>query len=123
MGPPEEPVTSPRLDRGWSVASLVLSEVFIGRAVGEGRTRVRKLLMLFAVLTLGFVASGCSDNAATPSATPSSSGADEATVDVTEKDFAIAVTPGTASTGAVKFKITNTGPSTHEFVVFKTDLD
>ena len=79
--------------------------------------------MLFAVLTLGFVASGCSDNAATPSEAASSSGAEETTVDVTEKDFAIAVTPGTASTGKVTFKITNAGPTAHEFVVFKTDLD
>ena len=79
--------------------------------------------MLFAVLTLGFVASGCSDNTATPSTTQSSSGGDETTVDVAEKDFSIAVTPGTASTGRIKFKITNSGPTTHEFVVFKTDLD
>ena len=84
---------------------------------------MRKVLLLFVVLTMGFVSSGCSDNTAEPSAGPSTSDSDETTVDVAEKDFGIAVTPGTASTRKVKFNITNAGPTTHEFVVFKTDLD
>ena len=80
--------------------------------------------MLFAVLTLGFVSSGCSnDTVAGPSATPSTSGSDETTVDVAEKDFSLSVSPGSVSTHKVTFNISNEGPTTHEFVVFKTNLD
>jgi uncharacterized cupredoxin-like copper-binding protein len=43
-------------------------------------------------------------------------------VSVTEKDFNIALDPTTASAGSVTFNIHNDGPSTHEFVVFKSDL-
>ena len=82
---------------------------------------MRKLLLFFFVLAVGFVSSGCSSNVAEPSA-PATSGSDETSVDVTEKDFAIAMTPGTSSTQKVKFNIKNDGPTTHEFVVFKTDL-
>jgi uncharacterized cupredoxin-like copper-binding protein len=44
------------------------------------------------------------------------------TIDVTEKDFAIAVSPSSATSGNLTFSIHNDGPSPHEFVIFNTDL-
>jgi uncharacterized cupredoxin-like copper-binding protein len=44
-------------------------------------------------------------------------------VEATEKDFAIALSPSEAPAGDVTFDIKNEGPQTHEFVVFKTNLD
>jgi uncharacterized cupredoxin-like copper-binding protein len=44
-------------------------------------------------------------------------------VNVTVKDFGIAMDPTTIDAGAVKFQIQNGGPSIHEFVVFRTDLN
>jgi uncharacterized cupredoxin-like copper-binding protein len=49
-------------------------------------------------------------------------GAGGGTIDVTEKDFSIAVSPDSTSSGDLTFEVTNEGPSTHEFVIFKTDL-
>jgi uncharacterized cupredoxin-like copper-binding protein len=54
-------------------------------------------------------------------ATACSSGADSST-DAIEKDFSITLGTDTLAAGDVTFHITNEGPSTHEFVVFKTDL-
>ena len=42
---------------------------------------------------------------------------------MTEMDFAIEPSPTSAPAGKVAFDIQNEGPQTHEFVVFKTDLD
>lgn len=50
-----------------------------------------------------------------------SSGAAKST-DATEKDFAITLGTDSLEAGDVTFNITNDGPSTHEFVVFRTDL-
>jgi uncharacterized cupredoxin-like copper-binding protein len=44
-------------------------------------------------------------------------------VGVTEKDFSITLDESSAPAGDVTFNIQNDGPSTHEFVVFKSDLD
>jgi len=43
------------------------------------------------------------------------------TVGTTVKDFAISLAAGTAPAGEVTFKVTNDGPTAHEFVVLKTD--
>jgi len=60
---------------------------------------------------------------ATNHATTSASGVSGgSSVDVTEKDFAIAVSPSSAQSGDITFNISNEGPSTHEFVIFETDL-
>ena len=40
----------------------------------------------------------------------------------TEKDFASSLDQTSVASGDVTFHITNEGSSTHEFVVFKTDL-
>jgi uncharacterized cupredoxin-like copper-binding protein len=44
-------------------------------------------------------------------------------VKATESDFKIVLDKSSASSGDVTFNVENNGPSTHEFVVFKTDLD
>ncbi len=44
-----------------------------------------------------------------------------ATVSVTLKDFRITASSPTVAAGGVQFRIHNNGPSTHEFVVVKTD--
>jgi uncharacterized cupredoxin-like copper-binding protein len=80
-----------------------------------------------ALVLLSVVAASCGGNdtggtsassASTPAEPPGTSGV----VDATQKDFAIGLSPTTANSGPVEFQITNQGPSTHEFVVFKTDL-
>jgi uncharacterized cupredoxin-like copper-binding protein len=43
-------------------------------------------------------------------------------VKATESDFKIVLDKTSASSGDVTFNVNNDGPSTHEFVVFKTDL-
>lgn len=63
-----------------------------------------------------------SEGADSPTAPASPTGGGGGSVQATQKDFSIALSPGTASSGSVTFDITNNGPSTHEFVVFKTDL-
>jgi uncharacterized cupredoxin-like copper-binding protein len=45
------------------------------------------------------------------------------TVRITEKDFSLSSTSDTVATGKVIFEITNQGPSTHEFVIIRTDED
>ncbi|MGZ4137107.1 MAG: hypothetical protein ACXVPX_06000 [Actinomycetota bacterium] len=72
------------------------------------------------VLVLG----SCSSTDDNTNGAASSDAADDgASVSVTEKDFAIAAPTGRLDAGKVTFRITNAGPSVHEFVVFKTDLD
>lgn len=44
------------------------------------------------------------------------------TIDTTEKDFSIGVSPSSAAAGNITFHVTNDGPSVHEFVVFASDL-
>lgn len=47
----------------------------------------------------------------------------QATIQVTEQDFQITLDKNTAPAGPIQFNLTNQGPSEHEFVIFKTDLD
>jgi uncharacterized cupredoxin-like copper-binding protein len=44
------------------------------------------------------------------------------TVAITERDYAISADDNSVAAGKVTFKIENEGATTHEFVVFKTDL-
>ena len=46
----------------------------------------------------------------------------DGTIVTTEKDFGIALEETSTPAGSTTFDITNDGPSTHEFVVFTTDL-
>lgn len=43
--------------------------------------------------------------------------------DVTLKDFSLSVEPGTFAPGEVTFGLHNEGPSTHEFVIIRSDED
>ena len=49
------------------------------------------------------------------------SGSGGASVQVTLKDFSIAVDPASVNAGTVSFDITNDGPSTHELAIVRTD--
>lgn len=61
------------------------------------------------VVTLAFVATACGDG--------------EQAIDVTLQEFAIGLSDGSASAGAVTFDVTNEGPDdVHEFVLVRTDL-
>ena len=50
------------------------------------------------------------------------SGGSSNSTDATEKDFSIELGTDSLDAGEATFNISNEGPSTHEFVVFKTDL-
>ena len=87
----------------------------------------KRFRALVSVAIVGMVMTACGgDDGGTAgegspaSTTEAPSGA--GVVNATEKDFSIALDPSTASGGQVAFEINNEGPSTHEFVVFKTDL-
>jgi uncharacterized cupredoxin-like copper-binding protein len=63
------------------------------------------------------MATACSSDSGTEAGTPG-----DGTILTTEKDFAIDLEESTTPAGSVTFDVTNDGPSTHEFVVFDTDL-
>ena len=69
-----------------------------------------------ALALLGAVACSSSSSTSTSAGGTSSGG-----VSATEKDFAIELASSSAPAGSVTFNISNDGPSTHEFVVIKTD--
>jgi uncharacterized cupredoxin-like copper-binding protein len=77
-------------------------------------THVRGFVVLACALSLAAV--GCSSSS-------SSGSAAEGGIGVTEQDFSIAVSPSSATAGEVTFNVTNNGPSTHEFLVVKSDED
>jgi Sulfocyanin (SoxE) domain len=82
-------------------------------------------VMSVAVLAMVTAACGGDEGGGGGSASPgiaSEAAGGARTVNATEKDFAIALDTSTAGSGQVDFEITNEGPSTHEFVVFETDL-
>jgi len=87
---------------------------------------LRRYVAVPAFLLLLFGAACSSNNDTSNSSSGSSTGSGPTTaaggVGATEKDFAITLDTSTASAGSVTFNINNQGPSTHEFVVFKTDL-
>ncbi len=87
---------------------------------------MRRGVAIVPAALLVLAACGGGGNNTTPAATPTETGVEgeaETGVQVTEKDFAISLDTTSASTGKVDFIVTNDGPSTHEFVVIKTDLD
>src|SRR3954462_15557136 len=85
-----------------------------------------KRFSIVAVAAVFAVAmAGCSSSSSTTASaggSTESSSMSGATVNATEKDFAIGLDKSSTTSGGVTFAITNQGPSTHEFVVFKTDL-
>jgi uncharacterized cupredoxin-like copper-binding protein len=98
------------------------------------RTTLRPLGVGALCLTLLMLTACSSDtptasstSAATSGSSPSPCGTIPAAagggIVVTERDFAIEPASTDAPAGKVTFDIQNEGPQTHEFVVFKTDLD
>ena len=64
------------------------------------------------------IATACSGSPGTvPTGAPG-----DGTIVTTEKDFGIGLEETSTPAGSTTFDITNDGPSTHEFVVLKTDL-
>lgn len=73
-------------------------------------------------LLLGCAAALALATAACASSSSSSSAASGGkSINATEHDFEIALDQATVAGGEVTFNVTNNGPSTHEFVVFKSD--
>lgn len=62
------------------------------------------------------LAAGCG------SSTPATGRPGDGTIVTTERDFGIDLEETSTPAGSVTFDITNDGPSTHELVVFRTDL-
>jgi uncharacterized cupredoxin-like copper-binding protein len=95
------------------------------------RTRRLALLAIMVIAVGTFVACSSDSSTTAGSASPASTSpvpcetpeAGTGTpVAVAEKDFSIELDASTAA-GSTTFDVDNAGPSTHEFVVFATDLD
>lgn len=56
------------------------------------------------------------------SSTPSTTGPSGPVFDVELKDFKVVPSSGSAPAGLLTIDVSNTGPTTHEFVVVRTDL-
>lgn len=78
----------------------------------------RSVPILAVALALAACSSSTNGSKPTPSAVTRTS-----TPMATEKDFSIALDNSSVAIGTVSFRITNNGPSVHEFVIFGTDLD
>jgi uncharacterized cupredoxin-like copper-binding protein len=94
----------------------------------ERYVRRHRAVVVSVLAALSLVAAACGDDdeggttAATGGATGETGGG--TTVDVTVQEFAVLPAQESAPAGDVTFAVTNTGPEdTHEFVVFKTDLE
>jgi uncharacterized cupredoxin-like copper-binding protein len=74
-------------------------------------------LSLTILAALGLVLPACSG-----STEPPAGRAGDGTIGTTVRDFAITLEEHSTPAGSTTFDITNDGPSTHEFVVFRTDL-
>jgi uncharacterized cupredoxin-like copper-binding protein len=86
---------------------------------GRGATTVAPTKAATSAATSAPTAAATSASTAT---TPAQGGGTGAAIAATEKDFAITLDKTTAAAGQLTFNIQNNGPSTHEFVVIKTDL-
>ena len=91
--------------------------------------RVLAALACLAFLSLGAIACSSSDdedtgsNGTPPSIIPSvAGGSPETTIQVTEREYQVALADASAQEGSVTFKVKNEGEMTHEFIVVKTDL-
>lgn len=83
--------------------------------------RVLRVLLLCS-FALSLAACGSDTTSSSEAATPTGAEMSEDTVGATVKDFAISLDASKVAAGDVTFDVHNDGPSTHEFVVIKTDL-
>lgn len=65
---------------------------------------------------------GCAGAGASSASSAEPSGQAATTVDAVLSDFKIELGSATAPAGPIDFKLSSSGPSEHEFVIFKTDL-
>jgi uncharacterized cupredoxin-like copper-binding protein len=79
---------------------------------GDGHRRGQFGRVLIAMLLIG-IAAACSRGDAAPRGAP---------VNVHEHDFALTTDAPLVHAGYVTFHVHNTGPSTHEFIVARTDV-
>ncbi len=78
--------------------------------------KIQIAVVAMAIVSIGLAGCGDSDD-------DGAAGGNAAdTVDVTLSDFNVELSAASAPAGEVTFAVDNQGPSTHEFVVFKTDL-
>lgn len=77
--------------------------------------RLALAIMVVAAVSIGLV--GCGDDG-----NGTAAGTGESAVDATLHDFKIDLSETSAPAGEITFRVTNEGPSTHEFVVFRTDV-
>jgi uncharacterized cupredoxin-like copper-binding protein len=73
---------------------------------------------LVALVAIPLMAAGCGGNSSGETGSPGSPA-----IKVQQRDFKITLSSTTVKTGKITFDVKNTGPSTHEFVVFRTDLE
>ena len=87
------------------------------------RRMVSLIVMAIVVATLS--SCGKEDKAAAPVATaaPTSAAAANGQVAVTVADFKVGLVQHTLPPGKVTFTVVGAGPSTHELVLFRTDLE
>ena len=100
--------------------------------IGEVENVVPGLTRSFNIdLQPGTFTTSCPGGSKTPKGTLTVTGAAAAptgpsgpttSVDVVEKDFAIAPSAASGPAGNYTFNITNQGPTAHEFVIIKTDV-
>ena len=87
---------------------------------------MKRALVGLSILALAMATVACGgddDGGSASGGTATGGRSDSGTaIQVTEKDFAIAVAPSSGASGDLTFDIHNDGPSTHEFVIFQTDL-
>jgi uncharacterized cupredoxin-like copper-binding protein len=88
------------------------------------RRAIYALVAAIAIATVACSSSSSSSSSSAGSTSSTASSPDTSTsgeIAATVKDFSIAIEPSDVAAGQVKFTISNEGPSTHEFVVVRTD--
>ncbi len=87
------------------------------------RNRSMWVAMLAVLAVLAVTAAACGGaKASSSAASQAGAGTSGGTpIAATVRDFSIAVTPVTTAAGKITFQVANSGPSTHEFVVLRTN--
>jgi uncharacterized cupredoxin-like copper-binding protein len=75
---------------------------------------MHKIAVALVTIAVMIGLAGCGDD---------DDGSSVGTIDVTLSDFKIELSDTSSPAGEVTFEVHNKGPSVHEFVVFKTDLE
>ncbi|MGZ4150596.1 MAG: plastocyanin/azurin family copper-binding protein [Actinomycetota bacterium] len=85
---------------------------------------VLRVLRVFLLCSFALSLAACGGDATSSSETAASTDGEtsKGTVGATVEDFAISLDTTQVSAGKVTFNVHNDGPSTHEFVVIKTNL-